>query len=360
VSFAAPAGAASAFLGRLNAQQVVASTVPANGDVNPYGVAVVRDSVGDLVRGDVLVSNFNNSTPAPGGTQGLGSTIVEISPAGVQTPFAQISPADLHPSCPGGVGLTTALTVLRSGFVVVGSLPTDNAGSTHPGCLIVLNSTGRPVTTISGGSIAGPWDMTSLELGPVTELFVTNVLNGPPPADDSVINEGTVVRLVLETATPVPHEITSLRTTIASGFGEHLDPAALVVGPTGLALSPLGTLYVADTVGNRITAIPNAIRRSTDAGTGNVVSSSNMLNGPLGAALAPNGNILTVNGGDGNIVETTPSGAQVAEKLLDNTGGPPPGAGALFGLAVRQGGEGVYFVDDSSNTLNLLRPTTRP
>jgi len=42
----------------------------------------------------------------------------------------------------------------------------------------------------------------------------------------------------------------------------------------------------------------------------------------------------------------------VAEKLIDNTGGPPPGAGALFGLIADH--EGVYFVDDASNTLNLL------
>jgi hypothetical protein len=40
-------------------------------------------------------------------------------------------------------------------------------------------------------------------------------------------------------------------------------------------------------------------------------------------------------------------------KLLDSTPPPPTGgAGALFGLAAS--GKGVYFVDDDSNTLNLL------
>ena len=33
------------------------STVPANGDVNPYGIVVVPQSTGDLVQGGVLVSN---------------------------------------------------------------------------------------------------------------------------------------------------------------------------------------------------------------------------------------------------------------------------------------------------------------
>jgi hypothetical protein len=52
-------------------------------------------------------------------------------------------------------------------------------------------------------------------------------------------------------------------------------------------------------------------------------------------------------------VEINPeSGEQVAVKLVDNTGGPPPGTGALFGLIVTA--DGVYFVDDDSNTFNLL------
>ena len=71
-AMAAPARAAS-FIGDFGTLTTIASTVPANiGDVNPYGVAVVRHSQGKLVRGDVLVSNFNNSA----NQQGTGSTIV--------------------------------------------------------------------------------------------------------------------------------------------------------------------------------------------------------------------------------------------------------------------------------------------
>lgn len=62
---------------------------------------------------------------------------------------------------------------------------------------------------------------------------------------------------------------------------------------------------MADTADNRITAIPNALDRRTSAGAGTVVTTDQNLNGPLGLAIAPNGDILTVNGGDGNIVETT-------------------------------------------------------
>jgi len=94
--------------------------------------------------------------------------------------------------------------------------------------------------------------------------------------------------------------------------------------------------------------------RITSAGTGRVVTTGGKLNTPLGLAIAPNGDVLTVNAGDGFIVETTPGGKQVASFLLDSSGGPPPGAGALFGLAVTPNANGVYYVDDAANTLNLF------
>ena len=76
-----PMAAARPYLSRLTNQTEVGSTVPVNGDVNPYGVAVVGQSTGRLVAGDVLVSNFN----AKSNFQGTGSTIVEIAPNGQQT-----------------------------------------------------------------------------------------------------------------------------------------------------------------------------------------------------------------------------------------------------------------------------------
>jgi len=357
IGMAAQAAAAKpkpthSFVGPFNTIDTVASTVPANGDINPYGVAVAPVSKGSLVKGDVLVSNFNNSTNA----QGTGTTIVEVSPSGIVTPFASLSPGTLPGPCPGGLGLTTALVALKSGWVIVGSLPTTDGTSAtaQAGCLIVLDSSGNPVKTISGGPINGPWDMTALDHGGNADLFVTNVLNGTVAASPNTVDGGTVVRIDLknlERHTPRIHS----ETTIAQGFPERTDPAALVVGPTGLGLSH-NTLYVADTVDNRIAAIPHAstTRKSSQAGT--TVSTGGMLNAPLGLAIAPGGDILTVNGLDGNLVETTPAGQQVELKMLDTTPLPPglPGNGTLFGLAVVPGGTGVYFVDDGSNTLNLL------
>ena len=327
------------------------STVPDNGDVNPYGVAVVPSSHGALHQGDVLVSNFNNSSNA----QGTGTTIVQDS-GGTVTKFAQISAADV-PACTGGVGLTTALVVLRSGWVIVGSLPTSDGTSAtaQAGCLIVLDSSGNVQETFSGHGINGPWDMTALDGGCLADLFVTNVLNGTVAAGGGVVNGGTVLRLHLVIRGGSPPRLAAV-TKIGSSFAERTDPAALVVGPTGVGLGADGTLYVADTVNSRIAAIPDAVRRFGSAGDGTTINQGGALKGPLGLAIAPGGDILTVNSINGKIVETTPSGKQAAVATLDNTvvQGAPNGNGTLFGLAVAPGGAGVYFVDDGSNQLNFF------
>jgi hypothetical protein len=349
---ASAANSPAAFIGQFGRIKNIASTVPGNGDVNPYGVAVVLRSRGKLHRGDILVSNFNNKA----NLQGTGTTIVEISPGGRQTLFAHITGSKLTGPCPGGVGLTTALAILRNGWVVVGSTPSKNgmAATAKAGCLIVLDSQGTVRETISGHGINGPWDMTTfgVDQGRFAELFVTNVLNGTVAANGAVVHRGTVLRLVVRVFLNSPPQVLAV-TKIGSGFSEQTNASAFVIGPTGVGLGRGGTLFVADTGENRITAIPHAITRLTSAGTGVVVTSGRFLNAPLGLAIAPNGNVLTVNGGNGRIVETTPAGAQVAHRFL-NTVGSPPGSGALFGLAVAMHGSGVYFVDDVANTLRLL------
>jgi hypothetical protein len=340
------------FVAPLNHVQTLGSTVPKVGDVNPYGIAVVPVSKGALVAGDVLVSNFNNKK----NLQGTGTTIVEVTPKGHATAFASLSAGSLKGSCPGGVGLTTALAVLRSGWVIVGSLPTSNgmSATAKAGCLIVVNSAGKAVKTISGGPINGPWDMTAVDQGSKATLFVTNVLNGTVAASPKTVDKGTVVRIGLSTGGSAP-AVTSEK-VIGSDFPERTDPGALVVGPTGVGLAPNGTLYVANSVANRITAIPSAMTRSS-AVSGSTVSSGGSLNDPLGLMISPDDDILTVNGGDGNLVEIAPGGSQVGVKMLDTSPVPPElnGNGTLFGLAAAAGRSGVYFVDDGTNTLNILR-----
>jgi hypothetical protein len=334
----------------LHAITTVVSTVPFNGDVNPYGTAVVGRSAGRLAAGDVLVANFNDKA----NLQGTGSTIVQISPGGHRSLFAHITRSMLPGRCPGGVGLTTALVALRAGWVIVGSTPSKNgqAVTSKAGCLIVLDSQGRVRETIAGHGINGPWDATALDQGGLADLFVTNVLNGTVAGGGSVVHRGTVLRLRLAVSAMTAPRLLSV-TTVGSGFAEQTSSTAFVAGPTGVGLGRGGTLFVADTAANRITAIPAAVTRQSSAGTGRVVTAGGALSGPLGLAIAPNGDVLTVNGGNGKIVETTRGGKQIATRFLDRSGS-PPGSGALFGLALAPGASGVYYVDDAVNTLRLL------
>ena len=321
---------------------------PAKGDINPYGVAVVPRSMGALVKGDVLVSNFNDKQ----NQQGTGSSIVEVSPSGKLSVFAVVP----RPTKTPAVGLTTALVALKSGFVIVGSLPAPGGQSSaaRAGALSILNSKGHVVETLRGHDIHGPWDMTAIDRGKHVTLFVTNVLNGTVAAGGKDVSRGNVVRIDLRIKRGHAPKVSS-QTVIATGFTEHTDPNALVVGPTGDGLGGNGTLYVADSANNRIAAVPDALTRTTKmGGGGQTVTKGGKLNDPLGLTIAPGGDIVVANGGDGNIVELTPGGHRAALKTLV-----PNGAGDLFGLAVAPGAGGLYFVDDAgsgsaANSLRLL------
>ncbi|HVW86933.1 MAG TPA: hypothetical protein VHB50_19740 [Bryobacteraceae bacterium] len=319
---------------------VSTSTVPSNGDVNPYGVAFVPrrfPSGGLLNRGDVLVSNFNNSA----NLQGTGTTIVKITPAGHQSVF-------FHGA--SGLGLTTALGVLRGGFVIVGNVPTtDGSCSTiKQGSLLVLNRHGDRVATLSDRSLLnGPWDLTVNDGGDHAQLFVSNVLSGTVSRLDVDISGGAFV--------------VNRITRIASGYTHRCDPDALVLGPTGLAFdSRTDTLFVASTADNAVYSIRAADDSAAfDRGKGDLVYADPMhLRGPLGLLLAPNGNLVAANGdavnGDPNhpseLIEFTRSGHFVAAFSVDSSG-----QGGAFGIAARGSEDTFRFaaVDDVNNTLKV-------
>ena len=158
------------------------------------------------------------------------------------------------------------------------------------------------------------------------------------------------MRIDLESGEGQAPKVTSEQ-VVAEGIPWVNSPEALVLGPTGLALASNGTLYVASTQNNKILAVSEAATRTTAAKNGGtVLTAGGHLKEPLGMVLAPNGNLITTNGGDGNMVETTPAGQQVAVQTADKK----TGAGSLFGLATSPGGNAIYYVDDGENTLNLL------
>ena len=65
------------FLETVKRHSIVTSTVPANGDQNPYAIVVAPVSAGKIQKDDVLVDNFNDRN----NLQGLGTTIVNYRPS---------------------------------------------------------------------------------------------------------------------------------------------------------------------------------------------------------------------------------------------------------------------------------------
>ena len=341
------------FLGQLHAGSQIASTVPAKGDVNPYGLAVVPATAGRLTAGNILVSNFNDKA----NVQGTGTTIVQVSPGGQTSLFADVATLPAGMACPGGVGLTTALGILPGGWVVAGSLPTTKSGALPgldpAGCLILLNDQGTVVQTITNKNIAGPWDLAVTSTATSAQVFVSNALGGNTSTSTGtpVTGNCTVVRLdfaLKNLSAASPPMLTGI-TVVGSGYPWRANKAALVLAPTGLALGHNGTLYVADTETNTISAIPQATTRTAaQAATAGLLSAGGALDAPLGMTLAPNGDLIVVNGNNGNAVEVTPAGRQLTTKTLVKNG-----AGDLFGIVTTP--DGILAVNDGTNALELFR-----
>jgi hypothetical protein len=334
------------------------STIADNGDTNPYAIVIAPVSAGRIQAGDILVDNFNNLS----NLQGTGTTIVDYNPSTKKmTQFAKL-PQHL-PQCPVGVGLTAAMTMLKSGWVIVGSTPSTD-GTTRTlgaGALLVLDANGQLVETWTGPNIDGPWgNIAAIDNGTTATLFVSMAgfdVPGPEVRDPKtgfpiMVKEATVLRLDLSIPEGKPPVITN-QTVVASGLSQRADKDAFLVGPTGLALGPDHTLYVSDGAANQIIAIPEATTRSTSAGTGRVVTKGGLLKRPLAMDFAPNGHLLVCNAQNGQVVEIDlETGKQLCAQWIDaDQAQSPPGNGDLFGIAMAPDGKGFYYVEDDMNTL---------
>ena len=351
------------FLENLHRHTTLTSTVADNGDLNPYAIIVAPVSAGRIQKGDVLVDNFNKMT----NLQGTGTTIIDYNPATKKTTLFAELPQHL-PQCPGGVGLSTAMTMLKSGWVIVGSTPsTDGTTRTRgAGGLLVLDSNGHLAATWANAKINDPWgNMAVIDNGNTAILFVSMAgfdvpgpdVRDPKTGNSVVIKKATVLRITLSIPAGKPPVITS-ETVIADGFGQRADRDAFLIGPTGLALGPGDTLYVSDAVGNQIVKIPNASTRTASAGIGSTVTRDGLLRRPLALAMAPNGHLLSVNATNGQVVEVDPAtGKQLGAQWVDaDQAQSPPGNGDLFGIAISPDGDGFYYVEDDVNTIMKATP----
>lgn len=333
-----PVQAQDAFIPKL----VNSSTVPSNGDLNPYGVAFVPAGFpagGLIASGDVLIANFNSSA----NIQGTGTTITQFTPTGAIA-LPKAAATFFTSALPG---LSTALGVLKGGFVLVGNVPTTDgtAATIGQGAIQVIDRRGNVVQTWTDPTLLdGPWDLTVEDHGTWAQVFVSSVLNGIVSRFDIAVTGQGVTILK--------------QTQVAGGYTHVPNPGAVVLGPTGLAFDgETDTLYVASTADNTIYAVHNAGRRSDGVGPGAIVFSDPHLRGPLALRFAPNEHLLTANGdainGDplhpSEIVEFTKSGHFVRAYNVD------PAQGGAFGIdTVLHGGAFNYaVVDDNTNSISV-------
>ncbi len=324
-------------------QMPTVSTVPSNGDVNPYGVVFTPRNIasdGMLQPGDILVSNFNNSL----NLQGTGTTIIRIPKQGPVSTFYQGQP---------GLGLTAALGVVSRGVVFVGNTPTaDGTSATvQQGSLLVIDRKGKLLGALTDKNlVAGPWGMAVYDQGGSAQIFFSNVLNG------------TVTRLDVAFSADGATVAIRRALTVAQGYNHRTDPAALVLGPSGLFYDQQhDILYVASSADNAVYAVQDAgSRGDASEGTGTVIYQDlTHLHGPIDLAMAPNGHLIVANSDGSNanpnepseLVEFTINGQFVAQYSVD------PNNGGAFGLGLTTIGNGaaVRFaaVDDNANTLTM-------
>ncbi len=346
------------FLEHVHRHTTLTSTVTDNGDLNPYAVVVAPVTAGKIQKDDVLVDNFNNIS----NLQGTGTTIVGYRPSTQQTYLVAKLPQNLA-QCPGGVGLTTAMTMLKTGWIIVGSTPSrDGTTATKgDGCVIVLDPNGNFAGAWSGSNINGPWgDMAVIDRGSTATLFISMAgfgLPAPTVIDPvthfpMVMRKSTVLRLDLTIPSGQKPAIAS-ETVVANGFAARADRDNFLLGPTGLALGPDGTLYVTDGLDNLIDAIPDAVTRTTSAGTGRLVTQGGLLAWPLAMVMTPEHHLLVCNGRDGRLVEVDPANDRqiYAQWINSDQAQSPPGNGDLFGIALTPDNKGFYYVMDDVNTL---------
>jgi DNA-binding beta-propeller fold protein YncE len=336
-------------LGRL-----VASAVAANGDNNPYGMAVVPLTAGKLVSGDLLIADFNDSA----GAAGHGTSIVEVNPStGATTTFASGLPIT------GPVGI--AINPKNDGVWVGDFGATD--GSTSNDLLIAPTgavkaifdpaTTATPVTTGQQPTFDGVWGQGVSATAAGISFYYGTVGSGPTGTGG-----GEVWRLTPHpTATTSNGQpVNSTYVEVAAGLGDNATSGALPVsaanaaGPQGLAFDDAtGTLYVSDDANNTIYALAGA---ATAMGPvqARVVASGGPVNVPEDIAIDPsNGDLLVANAGDNTLTELDPAtGRVVWSKVLDHGA-----SGALFGLAVAPQGPratAVFYDDDNTNNVYEL------
>ncbi|HEX4216796.1 MAG TPA: hypothetical protein VHZ02_00380 [Acidimicrobiales bacterium] len=322
--------------------KTVASLIAPNGDRDPFGIAVVPISSGELTAGNLLVAEFGDTN----GTAGAGTTILQVNPAtGATSVFFQGGPV----GGPVGIAINAA-----NDAVWIGDYGSAADGTAANDLLILANgqltSTFTDTTTMNAASFLGVWGQGVGSFNGTTSFYYGNAGNATTGTGG-----GDVWRLTPNPTGPVNGQpLNSTYAQIATGQGETAagGNAATAAGPQGLAFAADGTLFETNDADNALFAIPGA---ATATGPVQVqtVYRGPKLQSPENVVIDPaNGNLLIANANNNRLVEITPGGKVVSSVDLAKH----QAAGALFGLAIgTDSGQPVLFYGNSdTNTLHEL------
>jgi hypothetical protein len=342
----------SSTINRLSRIAVVGSTafiVDARGrtiavDSNPYGVTIVPSNIpasntpGILKVGDVLVSNI--------GANDTGTTLVRFPAKG--------GPGSLFNTVanPGTKGPNAEVFNTLSGNLWVANASGNDVQ--------VFKPTGSVLMSITNPLFHKPWGlafnhgMPKPNDGSVAAFFVTNVA------------DATIDRIEIIPGRAAP----SFRVSQIGQFA-HSGAETKIAVTWVPSLRLRGTIYsdvllAIDGATNRIAAFPNSSTRnatttgSTDKGV--TLFQGSPLNSPIGFTFNPlNGDLLVVNQNDNNLVELNLAQRRVVGiRQLDNVpvDAQTGNGSALIGVTANtdvMGNLEVFFTDDNTNTLDVLR-----
>lgn len=337
-------------LGKFQDHIVAPSNNPINGDTNPYGMAIVPLTMGNLVKGDLLVAEFNNSA----NTSGAGTSIVQVNPmTGAVTQFASAATLN-NGALTGPVDIAInpkndfvwvaafggAANGSQSGYVVINSM----------GSLVVdeNNQTVSSNPTLMGNMnpFAGVWGAAvGIDYHTKTTSFYWSNIAGT----SSMAGPGEIWRT--NPSGPNLYQ-NSTFTPIVVGLPAS---AQALTGPKGMVFDEKnGTLFFTDSQNNAVYAVKDAATAMGPVAP-KLIYQGGPLSTPQDIALDPRtGHLYVVNGASGPgtanaLIELTQSGQILGIRDL----APSEAPGGLFGIAIPSktfGGLPVIYYDNANDS----------
>jgi sugar lactone lactonase YvrE len=130
-------------------------------------------------------------------------------------------------------------------------------------------------------------------------------------------------------------------------------PAGDLNQPTGISVASDGTIWVADTLNNRVQSMSPSGTWTVFTTAGGIKPGFNV---PWGVTVAPDGNIWVSDTGHNRIVSMTPSGGLVFQATGATIG--VPGNSTIYPFAIAFDGSGRAFLSDIWNNRVLLLSTS--